>query len=184
MASPVAWIGGPNLTDLFDHMREHQKVRPISKKAFTLVELTIAIGVMGFALIAVVGVLPIGLSAHRKAVDSSVSSQIVQRVITDLQQANLNSLGLGVNQLQVRYFDDQGIERLAATESGVIYHVAPGVIYPAPLSSGSAPNLAQVIIDIAYNPGNESLTRDSTTGAFDPGNVIPSARFPAYVAHN
>ncbi len=94
--------------------------------AFTLVEVVLAIGVIAFAFVALLGLLPIGLSTFRHAVDISVTAQIAQRVIGDAQEADFDALAdhpQNVQQgeffiLPLRYFDDQGTEIDVADSAG------------------------------------------------------------------
>lgn len=173
---------------------------------FSLVEITLALGIMAFAFVSIFGLLPIGMKTFRRAMDSSVGAQIAQRVIGDLQQTDFTELvkydpslpSTGTNGLKAtRYFDDQGTELLAASVASAIYHVTsrvtPAIAVP---QTGAAPapnaNLALVTVQVANNPGNQSLARDATTllwtGAFSssPANtgVVPFVTYPALIARN
>lgn len=98
-----------------------------AQRGFSLVEVTLTIGVVAFAFVALLGLLPTGLTVFREAMDTTVTSQIVQRITSELQEtdyftllheAHLNGPGedpvasdapiYGV--LPARYFDDQGNE--------------------------------------------------------------------------
>lgn len=162
-----------------------RSLRP--RTGFSLVEVTIAIGVMAVALVPVVSLLPIGLDSYRRAVEASVGTQIVQRVVSDLQQSNFSTItstdGM-VKQFPLRYFDDQGSEKPGLSDEGVIYQVAYGTLTPAPLVGDDANHLAQVTIDIVYNPGRVALTRDSDTGGVTAAKGIVVSRFSAFVARN
>jgi uncharacterized protein (TIGR02598 family) len=115
------------------------------------VEVVLAVGVVAFAFVAVLGLLPAGMTQFRQAVDTSVCAQIAQRIIMDAQQADFDiltdkvstapngpptpnltfrapSAGAGA----FRYFDEQGNEVVFTTASpsiqelsqrNVIYHV-------------------------------------------------------------
>ena len=56
-----------------------------SKKAFSLVEVTMAIGVMSFCLVAMLGMLPVGLSQERKANGQMLAMQALTAVATDFK---------------------------------------------------------------------------------------------------
>ena len=65
---------------------------PIQKKigkrsAFSLVEVTMAIGLVSFCLVAMLGVLPLGLAQARKSNDQMLALQALSVVITDFQNA-------------------------------------------------------------------------------------------------
>jgi uncharacterized protein (TIGR02598 family) len=57
----------------------------LSPSAFSLVELTIAIGVAGFALIAVFGVMPVGVQTNRNATSQTAATNIMAAVVSDLR---------------------------------------------------------------------------------------------------
>ena len=54
------------------------------RRAFSLVEVTLALGVIAFGLLAVVGLIPIALKASRDAVDLTRTSMIAQDVAARL----------------------------------------------------------------------------------------------------
>lgn len=165
----------------------------VARGAFSLVEVTLAIGVVAFAFVALVGMLPVGLQTFRRAVDASVGAQIAQRVVNDVQQTDFDLLvggntGKFLFQSATRYFDDQGSE--VSGSASAIYHVKTWIT-PAtvlPYSGGSAPseanneNLATVTIQIANNPGNRAIGTDATGMWSDPAFGIVTAE--AFVARN
>lgn len=103
------------------------------QKGFSLVEVVLAVGVVSFAFVAILGLLPAGLAQFRQAVDTSVCSQISQRVIMDAQQTEFDTLidasdpkskdpGVSfrapkISSAELRYFDEQGNEVVPAGNS-------------------------------------------------------------------
>ncbi|PTY02919.1 hypothetical protein DB346_07860 [Verrucomicrobia bacterium LW23] len=172
--------------------------RRTAQGAFSLVELTIAIGITAFGGLTMMGLLTVGLSNFRNAVDMSVGAQIVQQVVADVQQSSFSAIGGGGGSaspaaaaapgtgipvaLPVRYFDDQGTEVDAPGSTGgqpALYHVAVGVTVNA---SG---NLATVVVDIVNNPGGQlALQRDGATGGFasDSATALKPVRYSFYVS--
>lgn len=61
--------------------------RKSRRDAFSLVEVTIAIGLMSFCLVAMLGVLPVGLSQEKKSVDQLSALQALNAVVADFQNA-------------------------------------------------------------------------------------------------
>ena len=110
---------------------QHQ-VRLLSKNpasgrpgGFSLVEVTLAIGIVAFAFVALFALLPVGMTTFKQAMDTSVTAQIAQRIAGELQVADYNAvltdckpqiLNLKANPddqhgvLPRRFFDDQGNE--------------------------------------------------------------------------
>ncbi|MDD5349653.1 MAG: Verru_Chthon cassette protein B [Chthoniobacteraceae bacterium] len=164
-----------------------------ARAAFSLVEVVMAIGIVAFAFISVLGMIPTGLSTFRQAMNASVGSQIAQRVINDAQQmdfsmlVNMDTTGTGV----LRFFDEQGNELTATGQGAVpakaIYHartvVTGSTVTPYSGSATSNPNLATVKVQVATNPGNQLINQDTAT------NLWADARFSiltfaALVSHN
>ncbi len=150
--------------------------------AFTLVEVTLAVGIMGFAFVAIVGLVPVGLTNFRQTKNASVASQISERMYSEVQNTTFERLTkpgktwrLPVSDAEgasvVRYFDDQGQE-LGAYGPTALYQVNVRVASATPfVQPGAAdhrpvppnPDLATVTIQIAYNPGNLPLDLDATS---------------------
>lgn len=56
---------------------------PRSRKAFSLVEVAIAMGLITFCMVAMLGLLPVGLSTFRAAMEATIESQIVNQIASD-----------------------------------------------------------------------------------------------------
>src|SRR3954468_2269565 len=61
-------------------------------RGFSLVEVVIAVGVVAFAFVAILGLIPAGMGQFRQAIDTSVCAQIAQRVINDAQETDFTTL--------------------------------------------------------------------------------------------
>jgi uncharacterized protein (TIGR02598 family) len=55
--------------------------------AFSLVEVTLALGIAAFCLIAIFGLLPVGIQTNRNATSRTAATSIVTAVVADLQVA-------------------------------------------------------------------------------------------------
>lgn len=138
--------------------------------AFTLVEVTLAIGVVAVAFVALFGLLPGGMGMFRQAMGITIGSQIAQRVLNDAQQTDFDTLvdhvsrtdvsangltfrGPARGSSQFRYFDDEGNEIIPASPTAgptakelrnVIYYVntriSPRALRPV-ARAGSANSL-------------------------------------------
>lgn len=159
-----------------------------------MVEVTLAIGVVAFAFVALVGLLPVGLQTFRRAVDASVGAQIAQRIVNDVQQTDFDVLvggntGMFLWRAAPQYFDDQGTEVTAA--SSAIYHVktwiTPATVLPStsasPPPEASNASLATVTIQIVSNPGNRTIRTDPVTGKWADSS-FPMSSIEAFVARN
>jgi type II secretory pathway pseudopilin PulG len=69
-----------------------------SKAGFSLVEVVVAIGVISFALVAIIGVLPIGLASGRQATQETRANHLAEQIFSTLRaqpftNASLTLLG-------------------------------------------------------------------------------------------
>lgn len=53
--------------------------------AFSLVEVTMALGIAAFCLVALLGLVPVGLNSNRNAVQQTAAASIAASVITDIR---------------------------------------------------------------------------------------------------
>ena len=65
-------------------------------KGFSLVEVTLAIGIAGFALLAIFGLLPVGLSSNQASIQQTEAANIVTGIMADLRQVP-NAVTLAAN---------------------------------------------------------------------------------------
>lgn len=158
--------------------------RRAASRAFSLVETALALGIVGFAFVGLMGMLPAGLATFRSAVDTTVGAQIAQRVAADAQQADFDKLvpksSTDFVVLETRYFDDQGNE-VKQTSLSKIYEVRTRASAPGSPDSDAAqasnftslpdkngtrfhPRDSTILtIQIANNPSGKKLAEDSTT---------------------
>lgn len=160
-------------------MIANKLISPARKSGFSLVEVTLALAIIAFGVVSVAGLLPIGLNVHRQSIDLTVSTQIVQRVTSDVSQADANSLGLssgGQVTLPTRYFDEQGNELLDpagypdSAAASRVYDVQTVLTAPANVLGSSVHSMTRVQIQIAHNPGRQ-------VDVFDPARKLSSTYF-------
>jgi len=108
-------------------------LRPPShqQRAFSLVEVVLAIGVVSFAFVALMGLLPAGMQQFRKAIDTTVAAEIAQRVIDDAQQTDFDTL-LATPWPSYRYFDERGVEVIPINSGASSSAALLSSSYPAP----------------------------------------------------
>ena len=80
----VFWSAAiPRLRDRFEkrgHVRALQKAA-----AFSLVEIVLALGVAGFCLVAIVGLMPVGVQTNRNANSQTAATNIMAAIVADLR---------------------------------------------------------------------------------------------------
>jgi uncharacterized protein (TIGR02598 family) len=116
--------------------------------AFTLIEVALSLGIISFAFVGVLGLLPVGLDVSRKAIDATIGAQIAQKLITEVQQTDFSLLTDSNTKFSTdflltaplaaqaanapSYFDDQGnkITDPSAISNGNFVYQAGFVVEP------------------------------------------------------
>ncbi len=150
---------------------------------FSLIEVTISLAVVAFALIAIIGLLPAGVGISTRASMNSAATVIFERMVGDARQTDFSKLiypnnpqatdpvttGQAFRLPNLRFFNDQGAEvvplnpaTLSESEKAkIVYYVNTRVLtnaaLPADKSNYIGQFLATVTFEIAYNPGNRDL---------------------------
>jgi prepilin-type N-terminal cleavage/methylation domain-containing protein len=62
------------------------------RRGFSLVEVALAVAVLAVALVGLLALMPSGVGNFRKAMDTSITSQIAQRILQDAEQAEFDAL--------------------------------------------------------------------------------------------
>ena len=83
-------------------------------------EISLALAIVAIALVALLGLLPSGLTNFRAAMDAQTAGEIFQRVVADAQETDFDTLlaskaetggpGAQFYRLPLRHFDNQGTE--------------------------------------------------------------------------
>ena len=149
------------------------RVRSPRSAGFTLVEVALAIGIVAFAFVALLALLPAGQTAFRRAIDLSTCGQIAQRVINEAQQTDFKQLIDAKNAMKAeiddpnfsfraperkksegvrRFFDDQGREIIPSHENAptiveranIIYEVNTRIMPRATLPAERKPKTSTV----------------------------------------
>jgi uncharacterized protein (TIGR02598 family) len=120
-------------------------VRPLARfpRGFSLIEVTIALGVFAFAMIPIIGLVSSGMKSLRGSMDDGVRGEIVRKVVAEagrVPYTNLSSFN-GTN----FYFDDEGVQQ-ASSNAQTIF-VASNSIYAAtpPSLITADTNIAQLL---------------------------------------
>ncbi len=131
--------------------------------AFSLVEVTLALGVAAFCLIAVFGLVPVGLQTNRNATSQTAATNIIAAVVADLRATpNTNNtssqfgITFGANPSPM-YFDGAGqfATTLGASsryQLNITWNSAPSglryadlkVTWPAAASPANASGLVEI----------------------------------------
>lgn len=120
--------------------------RPIRlPAAFSLVEVTLALGIAAFCLIAVFGLMPVGVQANRNATSQTAATNILASVVSDLRATpstatTSSQFSITFGTCRTLYFSNEG-QVLASGACGTAITVPPNARYQLNVTwtdSGSA----------------------------------------------
>ena len=82
-----------------------------SSAAFSLVELTLALGIAAFCLIAVIGLVPVAALTNRNATSQTAATNVIASVIADMRATTSSTspqYGITFGTAKTLYFDGAG----------------------------------------------------------------------------
>jgi uncharacterized protein (TIGR02598 family) len=122
---------------------------------FSLVEILIAIGIIGFAVIPIVGILSIGVSLFGETAKNTVTTQILNQVNAEVRQMGFSNLV--ATPAAPLYFDNEGVPtaNMANALWKTTYTVSDATL-PAPGSLGTLTNARLVTVVTDYAPSGGS----------------------------
>lgn len=115
-------------------------------RAFSLVEVTIAMAIAAVALVSIIGLIPRGMQTMQEAGDRAIEARIHQQILGELQMAPFGEGGASAldtyNGLEI-YYDAQGEEigdsKTGSTAKGSFEHVFSARV-TVPRSGGELPD--------------------------------------------
>ncbi len=138
------WIGLLMTTFPLSTKKMRNKPGPA---AFSLVEVVLALGVVSFGLISLMGLLTVGLKTFHEAMGATTKAEIAQRLANQLQLASYSAISTNTT-ASYYYFTEEG---LATNASGGIYsaRIDPPTKFTVPGGdSTAAANTLKVVIYI------------------------------------
>jgi uncharacterized protein (TIGR02598 family) len=73
------------------------------ESAFSLVEVALALGIAAFALVAVFGLLPLGITSNQNSVEQTIAAGVATAVAADLRATPAGTVGSSASVLSSRY---------------------------------------------------------------------------------
>lgn len=131
-------------------------------RGFSLVEVTLALGIVAFALIPLLALVPMGLTAAQSAIQQTAQTHIVQKIASDLSMLSFDDIDTYV--VQPATFDADGRPTDVATD--VIYRATmtrKDAVFPGSTAlSDVEMQLQQVVVTIAHAHTSNSPTVRTT----------------------
>lgn len=103
-----------------------------------------ALGIVSFAFVALLGVLPVGLKSYRESMEATLRANIVRKVVANIEQS-WGSEGLPTER-RIDWFDDQGT--LVGGQSGAIFRVETSAAGAMDLFGASQTSVRRVVVEI------------------------------------
>jgi uncharacterized protein (TIGR02598 family) len=138
-------------------------LRSSSRGAFSLVEIMLSLGIISFAFVGLLGLIPVGLNTAATSIDATVETQIMQRVTAVARQAKFSELPQmdrdpsknNGEEAPDFFFDEQAnevIDPAAITARNYVYTAAVTLLKETKVPSNKAtflnPNLATLNLHI------------------------------------
>jgi len=144
------------------------RIKGRQRDAFSLIEVTIALGLLAFAILPVIALLPIGLEMQRSANQGTIETQILQRLtghyasteFAELQKLATSSPDKWFFTVDGREVDEADFDR--------IYDAQVSVQFPLELPASAASTIANhsaagILVEIAHNPGADDEIFDDAS---------------------
>ncbi len=125
------------------------------RHGFSLVEVTIALGLVTFIAVSVIGLLPTGLSSMRDAVNQTVEAQIVRSIAGQSVVANFANLTSG----SPYYFDHEGQSMASGADAAYTVTVSQHApVFPGSerAAAGLSESLVNLQIEIVARPSPQA----------------------------
>ena len=99
---------------------------------FTLVEVSLACGIISFALVSILGLIPVGLNTLRETMDQTVEGQIVQKSSAQILLMPFSQLQMNYATAQNFFYDSEGEAVSGANDAAYTVTISPpaNAIYP------------------------------------------------------
>jgi uncharacterized protein (TIGR02598 family) len=138
-----------------------------SSPGFSLVEVTLALGLVSFSMVGLVGMLPVGLSNARAAMEVQTQARITQRIAAELQLTPFLTISDGSYQSNFpRFYNEEGSPAASAEGIYTVTAAPPGqlelpggqsntnvLLLTFGIQKKTAPGVAEAFSLIASNTG-------------------------------
>ena len=171
--------------------------KSLAATAFSLVELTLALGLAAFCLLTVFALIPIAAMTNRSATSQTIATNIAALAVADLRAAKTASFMLGIiiptDPTSLPQFNPPNVVPCSGTQtsaaSQVRYFDAQGQIYAVFSPNANPPLLYRLIVTFEKNTAATATTgamyvnvKVTWPAAVDPCAVTPGGSVQMFTA--
>ena len=122
-----------------------------SFRAFTLVEVTLSIGIVSFVILVMLGINSVGISTLGDANNANLEAQIIQAISNEAALTDFSNL---TNLAGTRYYDQEG--RQVPQTSSIYATVISGTTLSCnSVADFNAANIQQLTVKFYHSPGGQ-----------------------------
>lgn len=125
-----------------------------TNKGFSLVEITIALGIAAFCLLAIFALLPTGMNTNRSSVQETIGASIASAIVADLRSTPTTGTGSTSSPI---YKLNPGTATAAGTGQ-TIYVYANGSLATSATDTAQADEIYKVVYTVTDDPPPSSIT--------------------------
>jgi len=146
-----------------------------SARGFTLIEVTLAVGISSIALVGLLAMIPQGVMTMKRATDTAIEARIHQLLVAEIAQTDWQHRGkydYRAPGSDVRFYDEQGIQISEQEKQRAIYTVRVSLPGSSNGTVQISKHLPERLWSTAGTPKNAQLFNTSAANNPDPIQLI------------
>lgn len=128
---------------------------PVSNRAFSLVEIALALGIVSFAIVALLGLVAVSFDSNRASDEDTLIASMARQVVVELRAIPFDELAAGTNSARETFYFDHEAHRLAGPANAVYQcypRVSPDTDFNTQgATNGPKVNLCEVLMPFLRN---------------------------------
>ncbi len=129
----------------------------VRSTAFSLIEVTIALGIFAFAMIPIIGLVSLGMKTLRNSMDATVQIDLVRKTVGEATRMPFANLSTAFDK-KLFYFDNEGVQQVSRNAQ-TIFVASTAVTAPPSLLAvdGSMARLLNVTVHHIEDTNNKTV---------------------------
>ncbi|MES2706258.1 MAG: Verru_Chthon cassette protein B [Verrucomicrobiota bacterium] len=128
----------------------------LRSRGFTLAEVMIAMGIVASVMVALLGMIPLGVRSVREAANLTISGRIAQEVISNIQQSNWGEIEKTFDGNAFKFDNEGFLIRADSKEQVATYEARVEITDDSEISFGDTKypkdTLRKVLVAVEYTP--------------------------------